>query len=75
MELRIIAELSQDPVWIEAFNTGKDLHGELCALTFDIPIEDVRKPFPYKPDFTYRDVQKTINFGLALKIIINIFAN
>lgn len=64
-ELRIIAELSQDPVWVNAFKEGKDLHSVLCSMTFDIPIEDVKKPFPYKPDITYRDVQKTLNFGLA----------
>lgn len=65
MELRIIAEFSQDPVWLDAFNTGEDLHSKLCAMTFNIPIEDVKKPFPPKPQFTYRDVQKTISFGLS----------
>lgn len=64
-ELRVIAELSQDPVWVNAFKEGKDLHSELCALTFGIPITDVKKPTPFKPDIKYRDVQKTINFGLA----------
>jgi DNA polymerase-1 len=65
MELRIIAEFSQDPTWIDAFNNGEDLHSKLCAMTFNIPIEDVKKPFPPKPTFTYRDVQKTLNFGLS----------
>jgi DNA polymerase-1 len=65
MELRIIAELSQDPVWINAFNEGKDLHSVLCSMTFDIPIELVNERFPYNPDMTYRDVQKTVNFGLS----------
>jgi DNA polymerase-1 len=63
MELRLIAEFSQDPVWVTAFREGKDLHSVLCAMTFDIPITDVKKPFPLKPEMTYRDVQKTINFG------------
>lgn len=62
-ELRLIAEFSQDPVWINAFVEGKDLHSELCAMTFDIPVTDVRKPTPFKPDLIYRDVQKTLNFG------------
>jgi DNA polymerase I-like protein with 3'-5' exonuclease and polymerase domains len=62
-ELRIIAEFSQDPVWIKAFNEDIDLHSLLCSLTFNIPIEDVKKPFPPKPDLTYRDVQKTVDFG------------
>jgi len=65
MELRIIASLSKDPLWVEAFKNGDDLHSVLCAKTFDIPIEDVKKPFPEKPEKSYRDVQKTINFGLA----------
>lgn len=64
-ELRIIAEFSQDPVWLKVFNEHKDLHSELASLTFEIPIEDVLKPFPQKPDLKYRDVQKTIDFGLA----------
>lgn len=65
MELRIIAEFSQDPVWLDAYDNGKDLHSVLCAMTFGIDIADVKKPFPQKPDITYRDIQKTINFGLA----------
>jgi DNA polymerase-1 len=65
MELRIIAEFSKDPLWVNAFKDGEDLHSLLCSKTFDIPIEDVKKPFPGKPDLKYRDVQKTINFGLA----------
>jgi len=64
-ELRIIAEYSKDPVWLEAFLNDEDLHSKLCALTFDIPIEDVKKPSSFKPDLKYRDIQKTINFGLA----------
>ena len=64
-ELRIIAEFSNDSLWIDAFNNGKDLHSELCAVTFNIPIDDVKKPTPFKPDIKYRDVQKTLNFGLA----------
>lgn len=65
MELRIIAEFSKDPLWVKAFAEGGDLHSILCAATFGIPIEDVKKPFPEKPTVKYRDVQKTINFGLA----------
>lgn len=65
MELRIIAEFSQDPVWVNAFIEDKDLHSELAALTFGIDISQVKDPFPQKPDLKYRDVQKTVNFGLA----------
>lgn len=65
MELCIIADLSNDDVWVSALNNGEDLHSKLCSATFNIPIEDVKKPFPYNPSLTYRDVQKTINFGIA----------
>ena len=64
-ELRLIAEASQDPLWLNSFNNGEDLHAVLCSKLFKIPITDVKKPFPLKPDITYRDVIKTINFGLA----------
>lgn len=64
-ELRIIAHYSQDPLWVNTFIEGKDLHSVLCAETFDISIEKVKDPFPPKPDISYRFLQKTINFGLA----------
>jgi len=73
-ELRLIAEGSQDPLWLDAFNNGRDLHGELAALIFGIPLSEVKS----KPEFVYvgatkvylrgkspRDVTKTINFMLA----------
>lgn len=65
MELRVIAEFSKDPLWVNAFNNNEDLHSVLCAATFDIPITDVKKETPFKKGVTYRDIQKTINFGLA----------
>lgn len=65
MELRIIAEFSKDPLWVSAFKENQDLHSVLCSKTFDIPITDVKKETPFKKGVTYRDVQKTINFGLA----------
>lgn len=73
-ELRLIAEGSQDPLWLDAFNNGRDLHGELAALIFNIPLSDVKE----KPEYVYvgetkvylrgtspRDVTKKINFMLA----------
>lgn len=63
-ELRIIAEYSLDPLWVNTFKEGKDLHSVLCAETFEIPIERVKDPFPPKPNISYRFLQKTINFGL-----------
>lgn len=65
MELRIIAEYSQDPLWVSTFIEGKDLHSVLCSETFNIPIEKVKDSFPGKPDISYRFLQKTVNFMLA----------
>ena len=66
MELRIIAEFSQDPVWIDAFNNNKDLHSELASLTFDIDIKDVKKTFEANPAAgSYRQIQKIVSFGLS----------
>lgn len=64
-EVAIIAEFSDDGVWLDALNHNKDLHGELCSRTFNIPLSDVRKPFPLKPDMSYRDIQKILTFGVA----------
>lgn len=64
-ELRIIAEYSQDPLWVNTFREGGDLHSILCSQTFDVPLSDVKHMFPYNKNITYRDVQKTINFGLS----------
>ncbi len=64
-ELRIIAEYSGDEVWLNAFRNDEDLHSKLCSLTFGIDMADVKKPSVFKPDLKYRDIQKTINFGLA----------
>lgn len=62
-ELRIIAELSQDPLWLDVFNKNGDLHSELCVKTFGIPLSDVKKISHFKEGISYRDIQKTVDFG------------
>ena len=64
-ELRLVAFVSQEPTWLDAFNTGKDLHSEVAASTFNIPIEQVREYPEFLRGKSYRDVAKTINFGLV----------
>ena len=64
-ELAIIAEFSEDPLWLTTLRNNNNLHSELASATFDIPLERVNDSFPPKPDLTYRKVQKTIDFGLA----------
>jgi DNA polymerase-1 len=56
-ELRILAEMSRDPVLIQAFNSGADLHRATAALMFDIIIEAVTDD--------QRQAAKTLNFGMV----------
>lgn len=64
-ELRLAAEGSKEPVWIDAFNNGEDIHSKTAAMIFEVPIEQVRE----KPEFlrgkSYRDAAKTVNFGIV----------
>lgn len=57
IELRILAELSGDPVFIEAFNTGDDPHKSTAAFMFNVPLDKVT--------YEERFMAKTINFGIA----------
>jgi DNA polymerase-1 len=57
MELRIIAEMSDDPNLIKAFTTGDDLHKATAAMMFNLPLEQVSKH--------QRFIAKTINFGVS----------
>ncbi|HEU5217494.1 MAG TPA: DNA polymerase I [Gemmatimonadales bacterium] len=55
IELRLMAHLSLDPAFIDAFRRGQDIHRQTAAIIFDVPIADVT------PDMRAR--AKTINFG------------
>ena len=55
IELRIMAHLSGDPAFIEAFRQGGDIHRQTAALIFNIPVDRVT------PDMRGR--AKTINFA------------
>jgi DNA polymerase-1 len=57
IELRILAELSQDKEFIKAFESGEDLHKATAASMFGLPIEKISKEM--------RSQAKSINFGLA----------
>lgn len=56
-ELRILGNLSQDPVFVEAYATGQDLHTRTAAEVFDVPYDKVEKHM--------RTAAKAINFGLC----------
>lgn len=64
-ELRLIAEGSQEPMWLNAFNNGEDVHGKVASLVFSIDIEKVKDKPTFLNGKSYRDVAKTVNFGLA----------
>jgi DNA polymerase-1 len=64
-ELRLIAEGSQDSTWLEAFKNGEDVHGKVASMIFDIDISKVKNRPKFLKGKSYRDVAKTINFGLA----------
>jgi DNA polymerase-1 len=56
IELRLMAHLSGDPAFVEAFRAGGDIHRQTAALVFNVPLADVT------PDQRAR--AKTINFGI-----------
>jgi DNA polymerase I len=59
MELRILADGSQDPTMLEAFRNGEDVHSKMASL-MNGGIEVSKKV-----NSELRSRQKTINFGLA----------
>ncbi|MGX9985628.1 DNA polymerase I [Soonwooa purpurea] len=56
IELRLIAEISNEENMIEAFQNGEDIHAATAAKLFKIPIEEVSK--------TQRSQAKSVNFGI-----------
>ncbi len=56
IELRILAEVSEDPAFIEAFQRGDDLHRVTAATMYGVPMEGVTRE--------QRSAAKRINFGL-----------
>jgi DNA polymerase I len=56
IELRILAEVSEDPEFVRAFNEGEDLHRLTASTMFAVPMSDVTKE--------QRTDAKRINFGL-----------
>ncbi len=60
IELRVMAHLSQDPVLIDSFCSGEDIHRRSAAEIFGVPIEQV--------DDRLRDQAKAVNFGVIYGI-------
>ncbi len=57
-ELRIVAELSKDPVFLRAFDEGQDLHSTVAATMFKAEVSKTKNP-------ELRQRAKAINFGLV----------
>jgi DNA polymerase-1 len=64
IELRILADVSRDPVMLRFFAEGKDLHSETARLMFKLGA-DVDPKKHLINGVKARDIAKTINFGLA----------
>jgi DNA polymerase-1 len=60
IELRILAEFSGDQGFIDAFNSGADLHRVTAAQVFNVGVEQVSKE--------QRDFAKRLNFGVVYGI-------
>lgn len=57
IELRLIAEISDETNMIEAFQRGEDIHASTASKLFGVPLEEVSK--------TQRSQAKTVNFGIV----------
>jgi len=60
IELRILAQLSQDPGLLHAFRSGADLHRMTASHVFNVPPDQVAKE--------QRDFAKRLNFGVVYGI-------
>ena len=55
IELRLLAHLSDDAAFVEAFRAGGDIHRQTASVIFDVPIDQVTSEM--------RSRAKTINFA------------
>ncbi|GAC1648394.1 MAG: hypothetical protein NVS4B3_03890 [Gemmatimonadaceae bacterium] len=55
IELRLLAHLSRDPAFVDAFNSGEDIHRQTASRIFEVPLDQVTP--------TMRARAKTINFA------------
>jgi DNA polymerase-1 len=55
IELRLLAHLSGDPAFVQAFRSGGDIHKQTASLIFEVPLAEVSSEM--------RGRAKTINFA------------
>ena len=60
IELRVMAELSEDEAMLEAFREGIDIHTSTASKVYHVPVEEVTREM--------RDKAKTVNFGIIYGI-------
>ncbi len=61
IELRVLAHESQDQVMMDVFGRNGDMHAEMAARMFGIPLEEV-------DDLKHRKPAKKLNFGVVYGI-------
>jgi DNA polymerase-1 len=57
IELRVMAHLSEDPLLLEVFTTGEDVHAATASHVYGVPPDELRTK--------HRSVAKMVNYGLA----------
>jgi DNA polymerase-1 len=57
IELRVMAHLSEDPILLEVFAEGKDVHTETASRIFDLGPKDLKT--------RHRSTAKMVNYGLS----------
>ncbi|MEG6617033.1 DNA polymerase I [Peptococcaceae bacterium 1198_IL3148] len=60
IELRVLAHIAGDAGFLEAFNTGQDIHTRTAAEVFGVPANEVTKEM--------RSRAKAVNFGIVYGI-------
>jgi DNA polymerase-1 len=60
IELRLMAHFSQDPLLLDAYRTGKDIHTLTASEVFGIPVDQLDKET--------RNRAKAVNFGIVYGI-------
>ena len=57
IELRILAQITEDPGLVRAFEQGHDIHSATASEVFEVPLSEVTREM--------RSQAKAVNFGLA----------
>lgn len=60
IELRVLADMSNDTNMIDAYNKGEDIHTVTASQVFNVPVEEVTKEMRFKA--------KAVNFGIVYGI-------